>query len=414
MSEQPSMTFFGPLGRAYRRACRSGIAEIGTDLVLCYTALHVRCVEGTLPYSWEKVWRPVRKGQAGLTDPDPPVRKRPGTPDGGAALRVDGVLREAAVNELRSMLARRYRRKDPLPLPAFSPAVRYAVYEAMEEAARAGVQHARAEHLLVGLLALPDSAACRLLSQWRIAEPDSLDRIVRADRAFSSEDEPQPNRAVTQLAFWQVLPASEQRRWPWRALMWLVWRDIRRRYHRHGACYGHPILNLIQTDAARQALYTGHAFVTAAHVLLSLIDLHEHLESADMALPDDAARWSQAGAILAAHGVRGDAATKAATRLASAPNDKEELLAGLPTRGWRPPRNELGAPTQGRTALAALRDASLSAHRLGHPYAGTTHLLGALLAQPDGPAVRLLRQLGVDPDDVRLKVTRHLNNRGYS
>ncbi|WP_268240675.1 hypothetical protein [Micromonospora sonchi] len=31
----------------------------------------------------------------------------------------------------------------------------------------------------------------------------------------------------------------------------------------------------------------------------------------------------------------------------------------------------MGAPTQGRTVLAALREASLCAYRLGHPYAGT-------------------------------------------
>ena len=57
-----------------------------------------------------------------------------------------------------------------------------------------------------------------------------------------------------------------------------------------------------------------------------------------------------------------------------------------------------------RTALTALREASLSARRQGHRYTGTTHLLGALLADPDGPASRLLRQLGVDPDAVRTDI----------
>src|SRR5690606_42034028 len=53
-----------------------------------------------------------------------------------------------------------------LPISAFSPAVRVAVYEAIREASWWGVEHARPEHLLVGLLSVPDSAASRLLSGW--------------------------------------------------------------------------------------------------------------------------------------------------------------------------------------------------------------------------------------------------------
>ena len=54
-----------------------------------------------------------------------------------------------------------------------------------------------------------------------------------------------------------------------------------------------------------------------------------------------------------------------------------------------------------RTSLTSLREASLLAHRLGHPYAGTTHLLGTLLTEANSPAARLLYALDVDVDAVR-------------
>lgn len=100
--------------------------------------------------------------------------------------------------------------------------------------------------------------------------------------------------------------------------------------------------------------------------------------------------------------------TRTAAALAPAPSDREADLAGLPTRGWPRPRSPVGTPAQGRTALAALRLASLTAHRHGHPYAGTSHLLAALLAEPDGPVAQLLRQLDVDPDAVRLDIGQRL------
>lgn len=73
----------------------------------------------------------------------------------------------------------------------------------------------------------------------------------------------------------------------------------------------------------------------------------------------------------------------------------------MPRLGWPTIRIRPGVPTPGRTALLALREASLSARRLGHPYAGTTHLLATLLTDPTGPAARLLRELGVDPGALR-------------
>ncbi|MFV2011393.1 MULTISPECIES: Clp protease N-terminal domain-containing protein [unclassified Micromonospora] len=38
--------------------------------------------------------------------------------------------------------------------------------------------------------------------------------------------------------------------------------------------------------------------------------------------------------------------------------------------------------------------------RSGHPFAGTTHLLAGILRDRDGPAARLLRGLGADPEAI--------------
>ncbi|MFE9658172.1 Clp protease N-terminal domain-containing protein [Micromonospora sp. NPDC006431] len=65
-------------------------------------------------------------------------------------------------------------------------------------------------------------------------------------------------------------------------------------------------------------------------------------------------------------------------------------------------------PAHGRSELSALRGASLAASRRGDPYAGTTHLVLELLADPSGPAARLLRLIDVDPEKVRADAQRRL------
>jgi hypothetical protein len=201
-----------------------------------------------------------------------------------------------------------------------------------------------------------------------------------------------------------VLPTPGPRllRWPWRATVHLLSVvKLHRPFRRHGARYGHPIPLLIELDATSKAVHTGRSIVTAVEVLLSVLDFHEQLAPAAGKLPAPVTRVNRAGEILATHGVWGRKVTRAAAQLESIPDDREHDLAGLPTKGWPKPRTYWATPPKGRTALAALREASLFAHRQHHPYAGTTHLLAALLAEAGGPASRLLRRLGADPEAVR-------------
>jgi hypothetical protein len=243
-----------------------------------------------------------------------------------------------------------------------------------------------------------------LLAGWGVTEPGRLVSHVRAHPAYRTNGEPS-RWAVDGLTQVRALRPDRDPaiwRWPRRlALTLLLSVLVSRHYRRHGARYGHPLLFLIEAHAPDKAAYTGHDHVTAAHVLLTVLDLHEQLMSTGKPLPTFLVRWNTAGAILARHGIDTRAATRAAARLGRDPVDDEDNYDGVPRLGWPTIRLRRGVPIPGRTALLALREASLSARRLGHPYAGTTHVLAALLVDPTGPAARLLRELGVNPDTVR-------------
>lgn len=415
MTEQPSVSFAGILERAYRRACRTGMPEVGTDLVLSFAAVYVRLPEGRpllpLPLPFTKVWRPVRRGKTGLSDPQPPSTEWETHFGEEVAFEAAAVLGQAVFRGTDVL-----RSKGKIvgtALPVFSPAVRYAVHDAIARAARQDaddeIQRAEPRHLVLAMLALHDSLAARLLKQWEWVSQQELQTAL-GDANHRAGASP-ADWAIVFLIYMGVLPAAHprRRRGPGQVPVWLLGTFLRRRYRQHGARYGHPILFRIESEAPTKAAQAGHGTVTAAHVLIALIDLHEQLASADTTLADEVARWNQAGVILASHGVRLRPAARAAARLESVPSDAEHDLTDLPTRGWATPQASVGAPTQGRTALAALRHASLTAYRLGHPYAGTTHLLAALLEEPLGPAARLLRRLDVDPDAVRSEVTRRLD-----
>lgn len=61
-------------------------------------------------------------------------------------------------------------------------------------------------------------------------------------------------------------------------------------------------------------------------------------------------------------------------------------------------------PQVGPQSISALRFANDEAEQFGHHYIGTEHLLLALLHDPDGAAMGVLRSLGVDAADARRAV----------
>ena len=135
MAGQPGASFRGSLERAYRRACRIGAPEVGTDLVLYGAAMYVHFLDGRLPMNpWDSAWRPVRNGTTGLTDPRPPDPAAWETDFAEeVAFEAAAVLRAAAFRGSDTVRARAARKGVPASLPEFSPAVRFVVHEAIRE-----------------------------------------------------------------------------------------------------------------------------------------------------------------------------------------------------------------------------------------------------------------------------------------
>lgn len=401
MVEPASRLFRVLLYRAYRRACRAGVDEVGTDLVLDSAALSVGTSDGRpllRPLVDNVAWR----GETAQTDPPPPSTEWESVFGREVAYQAAVLLGEVAYSGGVDQ------RRKGHAVPVFSPTVRYAVHDAIAAAADEEHGYAEPHHLVAALLKLPGPAADSL-NQW---VPGEDLRRIELGQDLRRDDDRQTSWAVGVRNLSGRAPGSGSRlsRGFWRTASWWSVRQFQRPFRRHGARYGHPLLSSIEGEAVSKALQTGHGVVTAAHVLLSVMDLHWQLDQADTQLTDTVARWNQAGLILAAHGVRpGPDAWAAAVRLVPAPDDAEHDLTGVPVEGWPPlPSAPVSEPVPGRTALSALRLASLSARRLGHPFAGTTHLLAELPADPAGPAARLLRELGADPAAIRSEAVQRL------
>lgn len=392
------------LARAYRRGLRAGVAVVGTDLVMYYAALGLPTADIRLPLLWQRTFRPIRSGGRGHDDPQPQPRPPAGSAfDDDVAVEVDMLLRQAAFTGANDPTPLRSRR----PSPVFSPAVRHAVYEAVHEASRDHLVFVGRRRLLVALLAIRDSPARELMAQWC---PDGhllLATRIRTAPTYHRDGDYTPDGRpvfplVERLRVCGAIPGQTDGDLPaferFLARRFTAWQ--RRRYTRHGAWYGHPLLVEVDIDARVHATRAGRHHVSSADVLLSVLDAHEQIRAAGADLPTADRPFNAAGEILRAHGIGYQRAARAALTLPPCPTDAEDDLDGLPTRGW-PRRARTVTLPYGRSALAALRSASLSAHRAGHPFAGTTHLLAALLTDDAGPAARLLHSLGARPAGIR-------------
>ncbi|UWP83109.1 Clp protease N-terminal domain-containing protein [Dactylosporangium fulvum] len=327
-------------------------------------------------------------------DDDPPAQRSRLFPafDQQVELFAEGALREAAY-------------KGGPGDSVFSPLVCHAVYEAVHEASRRDGVHAGVRHLLGAVFAEPGNAAAKLAERMWVVGHGGFP-LDRQSPAYRGGDDP-PDWAVQALQALRVLPAKPPRalQLPWKAAVATsMYFLVRRPFVRYGARYGHPISLLIETDAAEQAVRLGHAYTGTVEVLLSILDLHEQLHAAGAVLPDLVARHNTAGQILREHNVTLLAATTAAARSPATPQGVADPAA-IPTKGWpSAPKTHRPAPPLDPGALFALRSASARARQAGDPFVGTTHLLASILRDSDGPAARLLRELGADPDAITAQV----------
>jgi hypothetical protein len=352
---RPGAGVVGTLARAYRRARRDGHAVAGSGHVLRYGAIRVRELQG-YPLPGSRRWR-LRPEPV---DGDPPAARAQLFPafDRQVELFAEGALREAAFDGGGGDVR-------------FSPLVRHAVYEAVHEASRRDGVPAGVGHLLAAVFAAPGSAASTVAAHLWV--PAHLDRQSRRYRAGDGL----PPWAPEALKAAGVLPSDVSR-----AVRLFVAVVTSRPLRRRGNRYRYPIPVLVEGDARRQAVRLGRARTGTVEVLLSILELHEQLDSAGVALPPPVARDNTAGRVLRDHGITYLDALAAAADLPT------------PTTVERPARRV-------RPVFDAEADSALGEAGAGGASFGTTRQLASILRPSGGAASRLLTNLGADPDAIR-------------
>ncbi|GAA0951949.1 hypothetical protein GCM10009558_068520 [Virgisporangium aurantiacum] len=227
-------------------------------------------------------------------------------------------------------------------------------------------------HLLAAVFAEAGSAAVEVAAHVRGSV-----HLDRQSPGYRAGDE-SPPWAPEALKVAGVLPSDGSR--AGRLVLAAV---TSRPFRRRGNRYRHPIPVLVEGDARWQAVRLGRPYTGTIEVLLSMLELHEHLDRAGATLPPPVARYNSAGRILRDHGITYLAALTAAADPPAVPHIAEPVgVSARPSRHTRPAFDA--------EADAALRTASAA----GGPY-GTTQQLASILHDSGGSAARLLTALAV-------------------
>lgn len=241
-----------------------------------------------------------------------------------------------------------------------------------------GVARAGIAHLMAGVLAGPGNGATDLMCLRGHHRAAELWHLV-PDQAL--ERESFPIMPLSGHLAYAGLPTQP----PERLFTWLDRIGLVR-------FPGGYLVGQLEVDARRQAIRLRQRQVGAAHLVLSIVGLHEQLVDSDETFRADLAPYCRAGDVLRAHKIRYHDAVACT---ASLPASDAPHLPPDKSRRWR---REVAGLSFGEDLVATVDVAREHAARLGHPEMGTSHLLVALLAAPD--AVMLVRSLGVDPDTL--------------
>lgn len=382
-----SAALIGSLTGAYRWATRAGLAAVGTEHVLYEHASRPSAAarKAIAPAALAEVCRLVESGtfQSGRSGPAAEARSFP----------VDSVLREARWEAVRSLP--RHLVKEIVQLPRWTAGLRSGVGQALTTARDHGALHPHGDHVLLGILADPDSGASRLLStagQRRSATITALsaDNLLGLDgKAWLPAVEMlQVTGVVTDGPLVSRSPATTR-------LLTRVMGRMASGVRRAGG-HGSPVAACLQTESVRQAVLLGDAAVEPRHVLLAVLALDDQLTQAARSLPARIARENTAAALLAEHGLAYAQAVPAAGQLVVQATGTVTEAPGLI---FAPDGPEAPGWTESGAAIWAR--ARAHAGQSGHKSTGTSHVLLALLDDPAGEADRLLRACEVDPAVVR-------------
>ncbi|HEY8479778.1 MAG TPA: Clp protease N-terminal domain-containing protein [Spirillospora sp.] len=343
------------LVRAFRRAAREERRAVGTEHVLhalldgesaardlvASTVRDTGALMGTINAKGDEHW--TGRDDAG-----------DGTPAGPAVM---AVLREAAWTAGGGA-------QSPRPTGALTAALAHALRSAGEH----GVSLANPSHLLVGLLHDPGNRACEALLERRIDRGALVAAVT--DHPSVRRDGARTSRCVDGLRHMGMLTRRGA-----------YWSRLARALSSGG--FGSPIMLTVRREAKRQAVRLGHPEVTAPHLLLGMLVLDDELAHAGLALRDEWTRVNKGAELLRERGVTlADVAN--APVLAPAEGDVQDP----------------SGPRMHEEVEATLNRARLLRNERKDPSTGTTHLLAALVAEPDGPCDTLLTSLGVKTGEL--------------
>lgn len=155
-----------------------------------------------------------------------------------------------------------------------------------------------------------------------------------------------------------------------------------------------PLVMAVDREANRQAIRLGASQVNQVHLLLAICVLHNQLDQLGLTFAERWSRHNEAGEVLAENGV---VAERLVQRLWG------QTVTEDSANRSRPWRNKVRADLPFGASVAAVDErAHAYAAELGHDYAGTSHMLLALLSEGEGSASSLLRSIGVE--DRRLEM----------
>lgn len=168
-----------------------------------------------------------------------------------------------------------------------------------------------------------------------------------------------------------------------------------------------PVIPGIEAEILRQAVRSGHREVQTSAALLAVMSLDDQLESTGRRLKEPYIPHNQAGRVLAAAGIDLGRAQRVAEGLTEQSGHLPEAESAERFWGTGKP----GDPPWGRTAARVADRAASIAENRGHRDIGTSHLLAALLDEPDSSGRGLLTELGVDLEALRTRIDESLIGR---
>lgn len=299
--------------------------------------------------------------------------------DADDAVEVEAAWREALWTAARSA---RPLREEGATAPSPSGALRHALTAALRLAREEGSPQAHERHLARALLETRESRALEALALRRVdltAAAAALDAQAEAVRAGAT---PWPAEAAAVLGTVKVLRGAgllgERGVWWTRGMMsWMA----------RTAGDGSPMVLVLSNQAQRQAVRYGRTETEPVDLLLAVVALDRGLTLAGLSLPKELLQVNSAADTLRSAGIRQAELVRAA---AAAAGSARPAVPGDVKRS---------AHTDKVVAAARL----LAAER-GDETVGTTHVLTALLADPEGPPAHLLRECGTDPVALRTRL----------